>query len=324
MGVVFRPLSAHRARVTTPDISAPAAAAIATIAIVTYYKAPNLTPDDALVVEPLAARGVRVVPVQWTDESADWSAFDAVVLRSCWEYYREEERFLAWLDRLDAAGVPVWNSTATVRWNARKTYLVELAERGVRTIPSEHVPRGAQVSLADIRRRTGWGELVVKPVVSGGAFETWRVPAVTTEEDERRFAEFISARDTIVQPFLPEIGEGEWSFIFFLGELSHAVRKRPVTGDFRVQPQYGGVTTKETPRAELVAQAAAVLAAAPEGVERAPLYARVDACEVGGELLLMELEIIEPQLFFVCDPESPARFADAVVRALDSVGVRAA
>lgn len=302
---------------TTPI--APVPDAIATIAIVTYHKAPDLTPDDALTVQPLAERGVQVVPVLWTDEAADWSAFDAVVLRSCWEYYREEERFLAWLDRLGAAGVPVWNSTPTVRWNARKTYLNELAQRGVRTIPSELVPRGARLSLADIRRRTGWGELVVKPVVSGGAFETWRVPAVTDDADERRLAELVATRDAIVQPFLREITEGgEWSFVFFHGELSHAVRKRPVPGDFRVQPQYGGVAVKETPRAALVAQAAAMLAAVPDGIERAPLYARVDACEVGGELLLMELEIIEPNLFFACDPESPARFADAVVRALES------
>jgi len=305
--------------VTTPTSSTPES--IATIAIVTYYKAPDLTPDDALLVAPLAERGVRVVPAIWNDDSIDWSAFDAVVIRSCWEYYTEEERFFAWLDQLDAAGVPVWNSTATVRWNARKTYLQELAERGVRTIPSEHVPRGATTSLADIRARTGWGELVVKPVVSGGAFETWRVPAQSTDEDERRFAEFIAARDTIVQPFLPEIANGEWAFVFFQGELSHALRKRPVPGDFRVQPQYGGITTKETPAPELVAQAAAMLEAVPEGIERAPLYARVDACEVNGELLLMELEIIEPQLFFKCDPHAPARFADAVVRALRGAGV---
>ena len=128
----------------------------------------------------------------------------------------------------------------------------------------------------------------------------------------------LATRDTIVQPYLPEITDGEWSFIFFDGVLSHAVRKRPVAGDFRVQPQYGGVTTKETPRPELVEQAAAILAAVPEEVEHPPLYARVDACEVDGELLLMELEIIEPQLFFRCDPESADRFADAVVRALES------
>lgn len=304
---------------TTP--TPPLAEPIATIAIVTYYKAPNLTPDDALLVAPLAARGVRVVPVVWNDDAVDWGAFDAVVIRACWEYYREEARFFAWLDQLDAAGIPVWNSTATVRWNARKTYLEELAARGARTIPSEHISRGATASLADIRARTGWGELVVKPVVSAGAFETWRVPAQTTDDDERRFREIIAARDTIVQPFLPEIANGEWAFVFFQGELSHAMLKRPVPGDFRVQPQYGGATTKETPAPELVAQAAAMLAAVPDGVERAPLYARVDACEVNGELLLMELEIIEPQLFFACDPESPARFADAIVRRLRDAGV---
>lgn len=294
---------------------------IATIAIVTYHKAPDLTPDDALLVAPLAERGIRAVPAIWNDDAVDWSAFDAIVVRASWEYYREEDRFFAWLDQLDAAGVPVWNSTATIRWNARKTYLRDLAERGARTIPSEHVPQGTTTSLADIRRRTGWGELVVKPAFSAGAFETWRVPATTTGEDERRFAEYVAARDTIVQPYLPEIAEGEWSFVFFHGVLSHAVRKRPVPGDFRVQPQYGGVTTKETPRPELVEQAAAILAAVPEGVESAPLYARVDACEVNGELLLMELEIIEPQLFFRCDPESAGRFADAVVRALRDAGV---
>lgn len=302
---------------TTPTSST--AEPIATIAIVTYYKAPELTPDDALLVAPLAARGVRVVPAIWNDDAIDWGAFDAVVVRACWEYYHDEERFFAWLDQLDAAGVPVWNSTATIRWNARKTYLRDLAERGARVIPSEHVSPGTNTSLAEIRRRNGWGELVVKPAFSAGAFETWRVPAMPSGEDERRFAEFIATRDTIVQPYLPEITEGEWSFIFFDGVLSHAVRKRPVAGDFRVQPQYGGVTTKETPRAELVEQAAAILAAVPEQVEHPPLYARVDACEVNGELLLMELEIIEPQLFFRCDPESADRFADAVVRALESV-----
>lgn len=305
----------------TSSSHSPSPEPIATIAIVTYYKAPDLTPDDALLVAPLAERGVRVVPAIWNDDAIDWSAFDAVVIRACWEYYREEDRFFAWLDQLDATGVPVWNSTATVRWNARKTYLQELAERGVRTIPSEHVEQGAATSLADIRARNEWGELVVKPVVSAGAFETWRVPARTTAADERRFAEFIASRDAIVQPFLPEIANGEWAFVFIRGELSHALLKRPVAGDFRVQPQYGGVTTREAPSPALVAQAAAMLRSVPEGVERAPLYARVDACEVNGELLLMELEIIEPQLFFRSAPDSAARFADAVVQLLRDAGV---
>lgn len=290
----------------------------ATVAFVTYTLAPSLTADDALAVQPLAERGVTVVPAIWTDETIDWSAFDAIVLRSPWEYYREPERFLAWLDRIEATGVPVWNSPATVRWNARKTYLTELAARGVRTIPSELVERGAVLTLAEVQRRTGWGELVVKPVISGGAYETWRVSAAPTTDDERRFAEFVAARDTIVQPFLPEIADGEWSFIFLHGVLSHAVRKRPRDGDFRVQPQHGGVTRLEQPNGRLVAQAAFVLTQMPPELDT-PLYARVDACEVDGRLLLMELEIIEPNLFLGCDPEAPARFADAVVRALAEV-----
>lgn len=297
----------------------------ATVAFVTYAVAPSLTADDALAVQPLAERGVTVVPVIWTDETIDWSAFDAIVLRSPWEYYREPERFFAWLDRVETTGVPMWNSPATVRWNARKTYLTELGARGVRTIPSELVSRGAAVTLADIQRRTGWGELVVKPVISGGAFETSRVSAEPTSDDERRFADFVAARDAIVQPFLPEIADGEWSFIFLHGALSHAVRKRPREGDFRVQPQHGGISRLEHPSDRLVAQAAFVLTQMPSDIET-PLYARVDACEVDGRLLLMELEVIEPNLFLACDPAAPARFADAVVRALadaaESVGER--
>lgn len=295
----------------------------ATVAFVTYAVAPTLTADDALAVQPLAERGVTVVPAIWTDETVDWSAFDAIVLRSPWEYYREPERFFTWLDRIEATGVPVWNSPATVRWNARKTYLTELAGRGVRTIPSELIAQGTVTTLADVQRRTGWGELVVKPVISGGAYETWRVGAAPTDDDERRFAEFVAARDTIVQPFLPEIADGEWSFIFLHGALSHAVRKRPQEGDFRVQPQHGGITRLEQPGERLVAQAAFALTQMPAGIDT-PLYARVDACEVNGRLLLMELEVIEPNLFLGYDPGAPARFADAVVRALTAAAEGAA
>jgi glutathione synthase/RimK-type ligase-like ATP-grasp enzyme len=285
------------------------------VAFVTYRKAPSMTPDDALALPPLAERGLRARAVPWDDAGADWGAFDAVVVRSCWDYHLRAAEFAAWLDHLEAAGARVWNPVPVLRWNASKTYLAELRERGARTVPTEWVSRGAGVTLHEIRRRTEWDDLVVKPVVSASGHRTWRTRSAGRPEDEQRFAELLAASDALVQPFLPDVErDGEWSLVFFGGEFSHAVVKRPRPGDFRVQPEFGGTVTPVAAPASLVGEAAAMLRHAPGPL----LYARVDGCVVGGALVLMELELLEPTLFFGADPRAPRRFAAALGRVLES------
>jgi glutathione synthase/RimK-type ligase-like ATP-grasp enzyme len=283
------------------------------VAIVTYETRPEVTDDDRLLADALSARGVSVHAVPWSDAAARWSEFDAVVVRSCWDYFLRAGEFHEWLDRLERERARVHNDARILRGNADKSYLRDVGERGVPVIPTRWLVPGSPVSLAELRRETGWSELVAKPTVSGGAHRTWRAGPDTQPEDEARLAEMVDEGAVMVQPLVAEIErDGEWSLVFVAGAYSHAVLKRPRSGDFRVQREHGGTLEPAEPAASVIAGAARALAAIPFG-DVAPLYARVDGCIVKGELLLMELEVLEPELFLRCAPQSADRLADALL-----------
>jgi glutathione synthase/RimK-type ligase-like ATP-grasp enzyme len=243
---------------------------------------PELDPDDA----PLrAALGDEAGPVVWSDPEVDWSAFDAVLVRTIWDYFERHEEFLAWLDRVP---VPMWNPADTLQWNSEKGYLRELEAAGVRTIPTAwegEVP---------------WDEAIVKPLVAGGSLGLRR--AEKGEPIEPGF---------MAQPFIPDVvNAGELSLVFFEGAFSHAVRKTPAEGDIRVQPEHGGIVTAAEPSADELAMAERVLAAAGRDL----LYARVDFV---GDTMLIELEAIEPRFFFEHGPpEAAGKLAQAFRRRL--------
>jgi glutathione synthase/RimK-type ligase-like ATP-grasp enzyme len=292
----------------------PATSTPRAIALVTYDARPEPTEDDALLVHALEARGARVVARPWSDSDAPWSRYDAVVVRSCWDYFRRPVEFHAWIDRVEREGVALFNDAATIRWNADKHYLRDLEARGVPIVPTHWVPRGSARSHAAIRRDTGWGELVVKPTVSGGAHRTWRItPGADESQDDLRLAELAADGDVMVQPMLAEIErDGEWSLLFFDGAFSHAIVKRPRAGDFRVQLEHGGSADPASPSSGLLEAARRALAAAPPAA-MPPLYARVDGCVVDGEFLLMELELIEPALSLGTARGAAERLADVLL-----------
>ena len=288
----------------------------ARVALVTYDARPHPTEDDSLFADALSARGVVVHAVPWSDASVRWAEYEAVIVRSCWDYFLRADEFHAWLDRLERENARVMNDVRTLRWNADKTYLRELEERGVPIVPTWWINRASAVSLGELRRRTGWSELVVKPTVSGGAHRTWRAVAEAERDDEARLAAMVRDGPVMVQPLLAEIERhGEWSLMFLAGSYSHAVLKRPREGDFRVQRDHGGSLKPAEPSPGLIAAATRVLDAIPAGDEP-PLYARVDGCVVDGALLLMELEVLEPELFLRCAAEAPARLAEALLARL--------
>ena len=293
-----------------------------TVALVTYAARPEVTDDDRLLASALAARGVRAVAVPWSDADTDWRAFDAIVVRSCWDYFLRADEFFAWLTALESIGAPVHNPVATLRWNADKRYLRDLEQQGVPVVPTRWVEPGETVSLLALRRRTGWSELVVKPAISGSAHDTWRSSPGGEGADDARLAAMSAARGVVlVQPLVDVIpDEGEWSIVFIDGAYSHAVLKRPRAGDFRVQEEHGGTVECIRPPEQVIAQARAALAAAqqPEGARGEMLYARVDGCVVDGELLLMELELIEPVLFLGTSPDAAERMADVLTARLAS------
>lgn len=283
------------------------------IALATYEMAPRLAPDDERLLPALDAAGIDAEAAVWSDDAVIWETFDGVVIRSCWDYHLRIQAFTSWLARLDAGRVPVWNPPPLVEWNANKRYLLDLAQRGVATIPTMIVPRGAAQDVESIAEAEGWPRFVLKPAVSASGYETHALELPLDEPSRATIARVTSLSDALLQPFAAEVPrEGEYSFTFIDGALSHATIKRAARGEFRVQTEHGGSVAAIEAPAALARQAAHVLTTLPE----MPLYARVDGVQRGGAFLLMELELIEPNLFFELGPGSAERFADALARRL--------
>jgi glutathione synthase/RimK-type ligase-like ATP-grasp enzyme len=278
------------------------------IALVTYARLPHLAADDRLLQQALIRRGHEADALVWDDPAADWGRYDHAIVRSCWDYHERPAEFLAWVDRLEQIGARLWNPPPLLRWNHEKGYLLELAARGVPTVPTVYLARGERADLAELLSGRGWREAVVKPAVAATAFHTWRTSPERAEADQGRLDELLAERAMLVQPLMPQIASGEWSLLFFGGRFSHAVLKRPAPGDFRSQDDFGGTSELLAPPPGLVEQAARILEHAPGRW----LYARVDGLLVGEVFTLMELELIEPSLFLSLAPRSAELLAESV------------
>ena len=280
------------------------------IAFATSEEYRGLTEDDRRAVEALAERGATVRATVWNDPTVVWSEFDLIVVRSTWDYHRHAEQFREWIASLENTGAPLWNPPALLRWNMEKTYLRELERAGVRTVPTAWLSRGAETELGALLEERGWHDVVVKPVISAAANRTHRIGRADTASANSQVAASLEIGDVMVQPFIHEIQtRGEWSLIFIDGEFSHSVRKRPMSGDFRVQAHLGGDATTEAAGTDVIASARKVL----DAVEFPWLYARVDGIETVDGFVLLELEMLEPSLYFVHTDSGAGRFADSII-----------
>lgn len=264
--------------------------------------------DDALTVEPLRELGWHVDQVSWRRPGVAWDRYDAVVIRSTWDYHKAPEEFLQALATIDRSGARLANPLELVRWNARKTYLRDLEARGLPVVPTVWATSPGAERVRRLFDELGTDEIVVKPVVSASAFDTYRLRRGPDRSGE--MAEVFAGREVMAQPFLRSIvEEGEHSVFYFAGEYSHAVLKSPKDQDFRVQEEHGGVIREVEPPAALIKLGHAILEALP----LLPLYARVDLVRLdAGGPALMELELIEPSLYFRMSPGSARRFARAL------------
>ncbi len=279
------------------------------VALVTCAALPDLYEDDRLLARALEELGMTPVPTVWDDPAIDWTSFDALVIRSPWDYFERAAEFRAWLDARIASGVLLCNAGAILEWNYDKAYLQELAAAGVPLVPTLCIGQGEQADVAALARARGWTEIVVKPSISGGAYRTYRFCVDDAAAYQAQIDETLADRGVLVQPFLPEIlDDGELSLLFFDGVFSHAVRKRPRPGDYRVQPQFGGTAERIEVEPALVEQARACALAAPS----LPVCARVDGVVKDGQFLLMELEVFEPLMFLATHPAAAGQFARAV------------
>lgn len=264
--------------------------------------------DDELACAPLRALGWSVETVSWRDANAQWERYAAVIIRSTWDYQKDLPAFLEVLSRIERK-TRLANSIEIARWNADKVYLREMEGRGAKIVPTLWGESGISET-----RLKGWleelhtEEIVVKPTVSAGAENTFRL-----SRGGSRIGEAVAGlanRSFMVQPFMRSVvEEGEYSLFYFNGAYSHAILKTPKPNDFRVQEEHGGDIQPCIATTDLLCASEAVLRLLNE----VPLYARTDfARDERGEFCLMELELIEPSLYLRTNAEAPHRFARAI------------
>jgi glutathione synthase/RimK-type ligase-like ATP-grasp enzyme len=285
------------------------------VALATSRELPDLWAGDRLFLDELRRRGHHADPVVWDDTRADWGSRDAVVIRSCWDYHLAPDRFRAWIDALAAQGVRTINPRDTLLWNMHKGYLLEVERAGGRIPPTRLVRRGERATLHDHARAAAWRDVVFKPAISSTGHSTRLVRGEPAIDDEGAFASAVASGDVLLQAYVPEVAaNGEWSLVFFDGRYSHAALKRAAPGEFRVHIEWGGTVEHAPPPAALVAQAQRIV----DALRLDAAYARVDGTDVGGELTVMELELIEPELFFDQHPEAASRLAAVIERVVRS------
>ncbi|MEO6970012.1 MAG: hypothetical protein ABI217_03855 [Chthoniobacterales bacterium] len=274
--------------------------------------------DDELAYAPLAALGWSVDAISWRRPQSEWHTYDAVVIRSTWDYVNDPDAFLDVLAEIEDSGTPLFNGLDLVRWNIRKTHLRDLGERGVPVVPTIFRERLQHGELPDIVAEVGTAEVVIKPIVGLNARGAFRLDAQAARSREGEPSVYYADRAMLAQPFLSAITtEGEFSLFYFNGAHSHTILKVPKAADFRVQEEHGGVI-RAVETEPILRDAGDV---ALRAIGSVPLYARADfvrANDASG-YWLMELELIEPSLYLRMDSGAPARFARALY---DRVTVR--
>ena len=284
------------------------------VGIVTDEEHADLAADGRAIASELETRGFRTEPLVWT-KSADPERYDVVLFRTPWDYYTVPDRFQSFLDRLNAAGIEVYNPIDVVRWNIHKSYLTELAGAGVETTPTVCFESGEDVSLEAVLAERGWEQAVIKPAIGAGSEGVWRTSLAEAAADQRRFEDDLSERDTLVQQFLPGIDSGERSIVFVDGAYSHAWNDVPRSDDFSAFAETG-VTFDPPASARSAAYDTLATACRLLGYEPTDLpYARVDYVDDDG-FSLIELELFEPNLELGVAPEAAERVAESIASRL--------
>jgi glutathione synthase/RimK-type ligase-like ATP-grasp enzyme len=241
--------------------------------------------------------------------TVDWPSFDLLIIRSTWDYYLHFEAFEKWLMLINNLNITLCNTVEIISENSHKFYLKNLQKKGVQIIPTEFLDKTDHLDLSLIHDKD-WQTAIIKPAVSAGSFMTEKFNKKDILSTTAKYTQIVKTCDLLVQKFMPEIELfGEVSLIFFGGVFSHAVKKMPHTGDFRVQVQFGGQYARFSPKPSTLQIAENIL----NTYTVTPIYARIDGIETASQFYLMEVELIEPDLYFNIVPEAKGRFVDCVL-----------
>jgi len=284
------------------------------IGILTCVRLPELLESDQQLIPLFAKENIAAKAVIWDDESVDWTEFDYLIFRNTWDYYQKEIAFNLWLNKIELLGIKTLNPISIIKKNKHKFYLKEFEKEGISILPTIFLEKNSTSNLQTLIPES-WEKIVIKPAFSAGSYLTKLIDRSELKSIQTEFKEHFENKDFLLQEFRPEIKYlGETSFIFFNEKFSYAVNKKPVENDFRVQIQYGGKYSLIQPNADLLLQAELVLSKIPEKL----LYARVDGIVIENKLHLMEIELIEPDLYFDLVDGARERFVEAFLKVLRS------
>lgn len=291
------------------------------IAIATYDEigrfgsfVPN---EDDMIFDLFRSKKHEVDLCVWDDESVDWNLYDVVIVKSTWDYFVDKiEHFYQWLEKLKSLNIPCLNSADIIRWNADKHYLLEIEKAGLPIVPSIIIEKDNKADEVNAFETFGVNEIVVKPCISGGAMNTIRIKKEEYDSMIPTINEWLKVQSYLVQPLKHEImEEGEWSLIYFNSKLSHTILKSAKEGEFRIQHFFGGKIEAMLPSDDLVNTANKYI----EQFAKDTLYARVDGVITKNGFELMELELIEPYLFFFTNEFSLNNYYHAFISLYEKI-----
>jgi len=278
------------------------------IGILTCAKCVELAPRDQHLLPLFAANEIQADILIWDNPQVDWAAYDGLLFRSVWDYHLRGEEFTSWLTRLEEHGIKTLNPVPVIKQNQHKFYLRELESKGVAIVPTYFIDKTDALDLS-VLANNNWQRAVIKPAVSASSYLTTLFNVADWKRIEAEYTAVAKTRDLLLQPFMAEIVEaGEVSLIFFNRKYSHAVLKRAPVGDFRVQAEFGGSHESITPSNEVIETAEHILSLISGDL----LYARVDGLMQNGRFILMELELLEPDLYFDAHPEASNRYTQGI------------
>ena len=270
----------------------------------------NILQEDGLVQEALSKAGFKVGRKSWSDPDFDWGSTKAVIFRTTWDYFERYEEWTNWLAQKSKVTQMI-NPYPLVQWNMDKHYLRDLQRRGINIPETHYIEISETVMLSHLMEQKGWPKAILKPCFSGAARHTYKIEGQVSQEMETVFQELIAKEAMMLQPFQENVVKhGEVSLMVMGGQFTHAVLKIAKAGDFRVQDDFGGTVHDYTPSKEEIAFAEKAVAAC----DPSPSYARVDIIRDNeNEFALIELELIEPELWFRMRPQAADVLAKSII-----------
>ncbi len=277
------------------------------VGLLTSKALPELISDEKHLVNAFASLNIPCAPVVWNDEN-NWQKYSAIIIRNPWDYFEHQKDFFNTLEKINQQ-TKLFNSYSLVKWNLDKNYLFDLQDRGAKLAPTKKITNKQELEKAI--HDSLFSDMVIKPLISAGAYLTYRFNKNAIPEEVKNLP--VNDYEFMLQPFIPAIQtEGEYSFIYLGGKFSHALIKKPKSGDFRVQSEFGGSVDAYSPTEKELTLTNFIHTLLPEN----PFYARIDLARYENELVIMEVELLEPELFFRIRPESAMQLAQSVKASL--------